>query len=58
MTKRRATALPNPELVDRLCEQVLAKLGDRLEQQLSSKQWVVRSSRTRDAIEARQGNCL
>ena len=44
MAKRRAPALSNPELVDQLCDLILAKLSDRERQPLPSKQVVVGSS--------------
>jgi len=47
--KQRVTALTNVELLDQLCDRVVAKLREASIEQLPSKQWVVRSSRTRDA---------
>ena len=49
MGKQRATALTNPELIDQLCDRILAKLREVPREQLPSKQWVVSSSLTRDA---------
>ena len=49
VSKERATALTDPELVDQLCDLFMSKLAKRLEEQLPSKQWVPGSSPGRDA---------
>jgi len=49
MARKGATALPVSGILDQLCDMILAKLSDPETRQLPSKQWVVRSSRTRDA---------
>ena len=50
MGKQRVTALTNVELLDQLCDRVVAKLREASIEQLPSKQWVVSSSLTRDAL--------
>ena len=64
MSGKGATALTESQLIDKLCDAVIAKLAERGSGPLPSKQWVVSSSLTRDASNLAgatallpQGNC-
>jgi hypothetical protein len=48
--KKRATALTNSQLLDQLCDLLIPKLEERLANRLPSKQRVVGSNPSRDAI--------
>ena len=50
MDNRRATALTKPGIIDQLCDAIFAKLVERFQKQLPSKQWAESSSLSRDAI--------
>jgi hypothetical protein len=48
--KQRATALTNAQVLDQLCDLLISKLEERLTSHMSSKQQVVGSNPSRDAI--------
>jgi len=48
--KQRATALTNAQMLDQLCDLLIPKLKERLANHLSSKQRVVGSNPSRDAM--------
>ena len=47
--RRRATALPNSQFLDQLCDAIISKLAQRAEEQLPSKQRFAGSNPARDA---------